>query len=55
MWVPTQDNLTPLISFEVFSWSCWQGDWKSGNPNREIFLYLVLWVAASPALTASVF
>jgi hypothetical protein len=46
MWVPTQDNLTPLI---------WQGDWKRGNPDREIFLYLVLWAAASPALTATVF
>lgn len=54
MWVQTEDNLTPLISFEVFLGVAGKETGKE-EILTEIFLYLVHWTKASPALTAAVF
>lgn len=48
MWVQTEDNLTLLISFEVFLGVAGKETGKE-EIQTEIFLYLVLWVEASPA------
>lgn len=54
MWVQTEDNLTLLISFEVFLGVAGKETGKA-EILTEIFLYLVRWAKTSPTLTAAVF
>lgn len=54
MWIQTEDYPTPVISLGA-SPGVVSKIGKEGNPAKGIFLYLVLWAAASPALTAAVF